>query len=178
MIQAWVLMVLSAKSVMAWQPFPIQFAQSVSGRTVSVCLDGRQVKTTFAGKLVLKDGKFARFSVCADVRAPVVRGQVYPVRPMFSKSAGVTVALAGNIVAKYFRHAQTADQCAGLQLAVWEAIEDGGPVANFAAGRFQARANEYALRFAQEYYQAIEENGDALFLQAGNGNGQSQITAV
>jgi hypothetical protein len=95
---------------------------------------------------------------------------------MRTSDIGGNVAKAGNIVAKFFKAAQNADQCAGLQLAVWEAVEDGGARPDFGGGRFQVRANANVLAYAQQYYRGIEEKGDALYLQAGQGNGQSQIT--
>lgn len=156
------------------QPIPVQFARSLVGRSVTVCLDGVRVKTTFAGKLGFRDARGVWQSVCADVRAPLSAGTHFAVRPMSTSQAGGNVVLAGNIAARHLREATTADQCAGLQLAVWEAIEDGGASADFGSGRFQARATLAALALAQRYYQASGEPGDAIYLQAGGGPGQGE----
>lgn len=164
--------------------FAVQFTQSLTGRTVRVMLDGRTVKTTSAGKLFFRDARGAGVSVCADVRAPIARGMTFGVVPYRSSTVGGGIAKAGNIVAKWFRSAQSADACAGLQLAVWEAIEDGGARPDFAGGWFRAEAGPVAIAHALQYYAAIEEPGDALFLQAGqggpggSGGGQSQITTT
>jgi hypothetical protein len=102
------------------------------------------------------------------------------VRPLSSAKVGGNVAKAGNIVAKFFGAARSADQCAGLQLAVWEAIEDGAARPDFGSGRFRSAGSAAVLGFAQEYYKGLGEPGDALYLQTagGGGNdGQSQIAS-
>ena len=98
---------------------------------------------------------------------------------MSSLKAGGRIALAGSIVAKYFDAARTPDQCAGLQLAVWEAVEDGGPHANFGAGRFRVRATMDALDYAEDFYDAIRDaQQEAAFLQGGSDGGQSQLSST
>ena len=90
-----------------------------------------------------------------------------------TSSQNASVVKAGNIVAANFKDAQSADQCAGLQLAVWEAIEDGGDQPDFLGGHFQAGANPSVMAYAQQYYQAAGQKGNALFLRAFGG--QTQI---
>jgi hypothetical protein len=153
------------------QPFKVQFVRGAVGQAVQVSIDGGHVKTTFAGKLGFRDGTRSWTSVCAAVRSPISNGQYFAVRALPSSKVGGTVALAGNIVAKHFDSATTADQCAGLQLAVWEAIEDGGDHADFSRGHFQARATRNAMAYAVKYYEAIAEKGEAAFLQTGQGGG-------
>ena len=164
-------------AAVVWRPFPVQFARGVTGQTVVVRIDGRLTKTTFAGKLGFRDQSSSWQTVCAAVRSPISNGQFFAVKPRKSGQVGGNVKKAGNIVAQWFNAARTADQCAGLQLAVWEAIEDGGSHADFARGRFQADASAAALSFAEAYYEAIEQDGEALFLQSDN-QGQDQITTV
>lgn len=107
-------------------------------------------------------------------------GQVFWVQPGRTSRIGGNVAKAGNIVAKYLKAAKTNDECAALQLAVWEALEDGGVQPDFANGRFAVRASDAVLDLAVEAYQAIGEPGDSLWLQAGggSGDGQNQITTT
>jgi hypothetical protein len=180
MLQIWLALAMFFHQNAPAQPVAVQFARSMTGRNVQVCIDGWEVKTTFAGKLGFRDKTSSWQSVCGAVRSPVAQGQTYAVLPQKSSKVGGNIALAGRIVAKYFKLAQSPDQCAALQLAVWEAVEDGGPHANFGGGRFMAKASGAVLGLAQEMYQAIEEQGDALYLQAGgqgSGGGQSQFTA-
>ncbi len=97
------------------------------------------------------------------------------IRPADSSKIGGHIALAGNIVARYFREAQTPDQCAGLQIAVWKAIEDGTEQPDFGSGHFQVMASSNVLAYAQKYYQATQAPAASLFFAAG-GAGQSQLT--
>jgi hypothetical protein len=170
----------AATMASAPQPIRVQFAKGVTGQNVTISIDGKTPRTTFAGKLGFRSQTSSWQSVCADVRSPIRGGQFFSLRPMSSLKAGGRIALAGNIVAKYFNAAQTPDECAGLQLAVWEAVEDGGIHANFGAGRFRARATTAALDFAQDFYEAIQDaQQEAAFLQsAGGGGGQSQLSST
>lgn len=165
--------------IITGQPFVMQYTKPVSGDMVTVCLDGRKVETLFAGKLMIRDRYESRYSVCGNVRGPVHNGQFFRVRSYSTAKLGGGYAIAGNIVAKFFKAAQTPLQCAGLQLAVWEAIEDGGKHADFGSGRFMAKDNDPALEYAEAYYeQGIGEQGDALFLGTEDDEGQSQITVT
>ena len=180
----------AASAIGSQQPMPIQFVQSVTGTTVTVCIDGQKVEETFAGKLGFRDASSSWTSVCADVRSPVRAGQIYGVHLLHTSKVGGNVAKAGNIVAKFFRAAQTDAQCAGLQLAVWKALEDGADQPDFSTGHLQARASIPILAYANYYYQAINTPGDALYLMAagagqaadgggqasGGGQGQGQMT--
>lgn len=162
-----------------WQPFPVQFAASVTGETVTVCIDQRKLETTFAGKLGFLDRNGVRnLSVCANVRGPISVGQTFRVKPFLTNKVGGAYALAGNIVAAHFLRARSRAQCAGLQIAVWEAIEDGMAIPNFGGGHFMVRASAEALQWAAEYYRAVGEDGTALLLATGNDGGQSQMTGI
>lgn len=178
MVQMCVAAAMAIHFTIAKQSVPVQFGKSYLGRNVTVLLDGRQLKSTFAGKLAFRDDKGSWLSVCADVRRPIIQRQTTRVMPRESSRVGGHVTLAGNIVARYFKSAQTADQCAGLQLAVWEALEDGGVVANFGSGKFQASANAASLNWAAQYYQAIETPGNALYLDTTPTGPQPQLVAL
>lgn len=159
------------------QPFNVQYNQAVAGRNVQLRVNGGRVHTGFAGKLTFRDNQHTWTSYCADVKAPIVSGQVYPVVKRSSHKYGGNVAKAGNIVAKFFNKAQTADQCAGLQIAIWEAIEDGGDNPNFLAGKFQAQGSPEVMAYAEAFYDAIDEEGDAIFLEHDwPKGGQDQLT--
>lgn len=156
------------------QPFPIQFAQEGRGQMVAICLDGLTAKRSFAGKLVMRDRNSTWQSVCAGVRRPVAVGQTFPVRPWNTWMVGGHARLAGNIVAAHFRQAQSAEECAALQLAVWEAMEDGGKRPDFENGAFAARGGGNVVALATAYYQSADKPGIAMFMQTGNA-GQPQI---
>jgi hypothetical protein len=165
-----------AHAVTSPQPTLVRFQETTVGRMVKICLDGETVETTFAGKMHFQDQDTSWDSVCADVRSPVSAGQFFYVVPQKSAKFGGNVAKAGNIVAKYFKAAQTPDQCAGLQIAVWKTLEDGADYPSFLSGRFQVRAGAAAMFFAAQYYQGADDDGNALYLQTlggGQDGGQS-----
>jgi hypothetical protein len=187
-------LILFAHAMTAPQPALIRFQQTDIGRMVTICLDGQKVETTFAGKMHFQDENSGWDSVCADVRSPVTAGQFFQVHPLSSAKYGGYVAKAGNIVAKYFNSAHTPDQCAGLQIAVWKTLEDGPDYPSFLSGKFQVHAGAAAMMFAAQYYQAADEDGNALYLQTlgggqdgaqgggggqsgGGGGGQSQLSS-
>ena len=153
------------------QALPVQFGKGVTGRMVTIRLDGWKVETTFAGKLGFRDANHSWQSVCADVRSPVSPGQYFTVNLLNTQSVGGNIAKAGNIVANCFSAAQTPDQCAGLQLAVWKALEDGEDQADFNSGHLQAAANSIIMMYAKRYYAAVSQPGVALYLQVAGGQG-------
>lgn len=102
-------------------------------------------------------------------------------RSVFGFAAGGISALtadyqAGGGVAVGFDTIKSADQAAGMQLAIWEAIEDSGPQANFQSGRFQVIASQAVISYAQQYYAAGRGKKEAVFLVPIDGRSQAQIT--
>jgi hypothetical protein len=160
------------------RPVEVQFVQGTTGRTVTIMIDGRQTRTTFAGKLGFRERNRSWQSVCGNVRAPMTNGSFFRLKPLSSKQVGGRIALAGNIVAKYFASARTADQCAGLQLAVWEAVEDGGDHADFSTGQFRAAAPAAAMDYAQDFYEAITDAKEAAYLESQDSGGQDQFSTT
>ncbi len=138
----------------------IKFSKCLSGKMIGVLVDGR-VEKSFAGKMGFQDANHSWQSVCADIHSPVSEGQFFKVRPVNSEIAGGNYAKAGRIVAKYFNEAKTPAQCAGLQIAVWEAIEVGGEKPDFIEGKFQVRADDETMYYATLYYAAIQSPGDS-----------------
>lgn len=172
---AFAALALAATVALANDTMVVRFARALHGRNVTVCLDGTHVKTAFAGKLGFQSETSSWATVCAAVRKPITNGQFANIKPRYTDEIGGNMAKAGNIVAKYFNEAKSDDECAALQIAVWEAIEDGGSKANFQGGKFQVLADPGVLALAQGMYGAADQGGSAALLQAGNGT-QDQIT--
>lgn len=168
----------AAAMASAPQPIQVQFVRGVTGQNVTISIDGKGTKTTFAGKLGFRDVNRTWQSVCADVRSPIAGGDTYLVRPMSTTKMGGRIQMAGNIVAKFFNFARTPDQCAALQIAVWEAIEDGGDHADFRNGRLRVRTTQQVLDLAHDFYEAVREANEAAFLQSEQGGGQGQISTT
>jgi hypothetical protein len=176
MTAGWILLLaLRGVNTLPQDPFPVRFLGTDFGRSVTVRLDGRFVESTWAGRLTFADQNRRWWSYCANPRAPITPGMDFPMLARSSWSLGGNRRLAGNIIAHCFGKANSADACAALQLAVWEAIEDGGPTANFSAGRFAVQASGNLQQMAAQFYDSGEIDGNAIFLQAGGG-GQDQLT--
>ena len=158
------------------QPFKIQFVRSITGMNVEVLLDGQHLKTSSAGRLYIRSATNSAGSYCGDIRSPMRSGQYFSVVQRNSKDVGGNIAKAGNIVAAGFHKARTNAECAALQLAIWEAVEDGGKLPDFSSGHFAARAPSNVLALAAEFYEAVSTPGKAILLQTG-GDGQDQFTA-
>ena len=161
-------------------PFNVQFVGEGLGEKVEISIDGGPIESVFAGKLTFKDGVRSEQTMCADVRSPISTGQIFMVQPGPS-SGFARVAQAGRIVGMFFAKATTPDQCAGLQLAVWKAIEDGSSFPDFGSGHLQARASRAVMSYAAYFYQAgsAQSGGQgagggqtgSTFFQAGGGQG-------
>ena len=179
MVQFWLSLVLVANMVMAWRPFDAQFVRSAVGENVSICLDGQNVHSTFAGKLGFRDNSGTWLSVCADVRSPIMQGQISTMHPANSAKVGGRVAAAGDIVAHFFRQAQSPDECAALQLAVWKVLEDGPGESDFGSGHFQAMASSPVISLAQQFIvvAALDKSPEPAAYLATTG-GQSQLTST
>jgi len=157
-------LVLMASTLGLSDGFVVQFAQGVQGKSVTVLLDGR-IEHTFAGKMGFRSATGSWLSVCANIRKPIVEGQYYSARIRDTAAVGGNVALAGNIVAKFFNRAHTPAQSAALQIAVWEALEYGDSAMGPNSGSFQVRADPEVLALAEEYYEGRKGPGHANFME-------------
>jgi len=169
----------------------VTYGRSGQGEPVEVVVDGNP-EATYAGKLTFEDDKHSWESVCADVRSPIAPGESYPVKQQSSIKHGGNIAQAGKIVARYFKQAKTPEQCAGLQIAVWAAIENGGSKLNVASDRFSVVADPVSLSYAKKYYSAVnmkaptcdargpvapeKRKDNANYAQTGQDGGQSQLS--
>src|SRR6185312_8113081 len=115
----WLPLAIAFATVSTPKPFPVRFAHGLTGREVTVCIDGALVETTFAGKMGFRDSAGTWESVCAGVRNPVAEGQMFLVRPLATAKIGGNIAKAGSIIGTFFKAARTPSECAGLQIAVW-----------------------------------------------------------
>jgi hypothetical protein len=86
-----------------------------------------------------------------------------------ASSTGGNYAKAGRIVARYFYDAQTPEQCAGLQIAVWEAIEVGSDKPEFDQGKFRVSADDETMYYANMYYGAVQQPTGSPDAQQGGG---------
>jgi hypothetical protein len=93
------------------------------------------------------------------------------------------MSLAAKILATGFSSATTADQQAGLQLAIWDAIYDNGSSFSSGTGNFSvvSGVSNTVLNYASSYFTAGKNSNPTtaveLFSSQGAG-GQSQLHVV
>ncbi|MCE9559867.1 MAG: PEP-CTERM sorting domain-containing protein [Armatimonadetes bacterium] len=161
----------------------ITFNSVGNGQSVGITYNS-VTSTTFAGKLNFTNNATSSTfsSVCCDIDHHISGGQTYACSQLSSAAFGGGIQLAGNIVAAVFGSAATNEQCAGLQLAVWEATYDGtsnGGVADFSNGIFGASITGSLLAQATTYYSSVSVAGDAIYFRPSPlDGGQAQLTVV
>ncbi|MBL8059458.1 MAG: PEP-CTERM sorting domain-containing protein [Chthonomonas sp.] len=149
--------------------------------TVSIRVNGSNAVSVKAGRLVFTDGSRTFATYCADA----LRFLNYSWNNYSSSTVDTTgldgLAKAGRIVGAHFNDANTANQQAGLQLAVWSALYDNGAAFNANGTNFKVTgANSQSLSLAEMYYQSASQQLPPTTLvrhYAGQGNhAQNQLT--
>ena len=160
--------------------YDVKFLGTGAGKSVAITINGSN-KTVFAGKLNFKKNPAGPTfqTVCADLGVSISGGAVYGVTSSFSNVGTASVKKAGNIVGASFNSANSNDDAAALQVAVWEALYDGASAPSFSSGNFKATLSTTVKNKANAYYAKISQAGNALYLKSTPSHaGQSQLTAV
>ena len=130
------------------------------------------------GALSFTDGVTTFSTYCADLTS-FVDGSAHGYSASSTSPTGTTgIDLAGRIVAVNAGNALTADQSAGLQLAVWSAIYNGGTSFNANGAHFGVTGVSNAvIADATSYYLAANGTvGSASYYNIASGQGgQSQL---
>lgn len=153
---------------------------SINSGTIMV---NSTTETVGMGALTFSTGSGSIVTYCADALSflnsnsnPYTQGPV-------NMTNGTGLALAAKIMSSSFNSATTADQQAGLQLAIWDALYDNGSSFNASAGNLKvvSGVNAASLGFASSYYTAgvnsSATSGVELFKATGGG-GQDQLHVV
>ncbi len=150
--------------------------------TASISVNGSSFNTVMAGQLNFTDGTNSIDTYCADAASLLSGSGFFSYVPSTVDLSGASnLSLAGRIAANSFATATTADQQAGLQLAIWSAIYDGGPNFDANGANFKVTGvNANALNFANTYFTLNTDPGDQVVTYFGsNANGaQSQLTVA
>ncbi|MCZ7579523.1 MAG: PEP-CTERM sorting domain-containing protein [Fimbriimonadaceae bacterium] len=135
----------------------------------------------FAGKLKFTDSSYGYGSIktfCVDLVNTIPGNPWDTLPPQFSTTLASPLKEAGNMVAAYFGAADTNAKAQSMQAAIWEALYDGGAVADFSSGNFQA-SNVADLAFANLVYSARGTDNDAIYWVPDPLNaGQAQMSPV
>lgn len=187
------LIVLSALiGVVAMASADINYSGTYAGKTVDI--SGTHYNgSVFAGKLNFSNpgntlglGELFQ-TVCVDLDH-TLNGNSFPVDLIDSNVQGGGIKLAGNIVKAFFAAAGSSNNnCAALQLAVWEAVYDGaddiannGAAPDWSHGEFKTSASATIKAQAATYFAAITTPGGAYYLKPNpqTTHGQGQMTLV
>ncbi len=130
----------------------------------------------FAGKLEFTINGNSVETICGDLFHHVGGGDTWNATPQLTSTMSPNFPAAGHIVGTYFSSAVSNADCAGLQLAVWDMLIDGGD--GLANGAFTATASTDAMNAAALDLTAI--SGDAIYWDHADTNptGQGQLGAV
>ena len=135
------------------------------------------------GAFVFSTGSGNITTYCADALAALNSNSNPYTAGAVNMSNGSGLATASKILLSGFGSATTADQQAGLQLAIWDALYDNGSSFNASAGNMKvvSGVNAASLGFAASYYTAgvnsSATTGVELFKATGAG-GQDQLHVV
>lgn len=156
-----------------------------SAETGSLYNNGSLVVHAAIGKINFTDTNNSNSitTVCADIFSELnTNGHGYS-ESVTDPNGSTPVDMAGRIVGTYFTSATTADEQAGLQLAVWDALYNSGSSFSLTGNKTNTGfsvtgVSAGALSWGATYYAAVNSNaGSAFYLQTSAGGGQSQMSA-
>lgn len=149
--------------------------------SASISVNGSSFYGVMAGRLNFTDGTNNFDTYCANALTFLNGGFNTYTPSSVDLSGASNLSLAGRILANSFDTATTADEQAGLQLALWSAIYDGGASFDANGTNFKVSGvNANALNFASSYYLLNTDPGTHFVTHyTSNANGaQNQLTAA
>ncbi len=140
----------------------LTFVNTGAGQVVNITYNSSS-RDVFAGKLNFMKGSSSLQLVCGDLDHFISGGQSWNCSEVIASAVSVAMGKAGSIVGQGFAGAISNDDCAGLQLAVWETVYDygtNGLTPDFSNGNFKTNAGGSVLAAANSYYSLLA-NPDA-----------------
>jgi hypothetical protein len=174
--------ILAVASVANAQSLKFTGTQLGSVDSGTIMVNGT-TETVGMGALTFSTGSGSIVTYCADALSPLNNNSNPYTVGIVNMTNGTGLALAAKILASGFNSATTADQQAGLQLAMWDALYDNGSSFNSTTGNMKvvSGVNAATLSFAASYYSAgVSSNPTTaveLFSSTGSG-GQNQLHVV
>lgn len=126
-----------------------------SPATGSIKINGGSATTVSLGKLSFTSGSTILKTFCADATSTLDSSSHSYTETVLNLSATTGLAKAGRILATSYGSTSSVDQQAGMQLAVWSALYDGGASFNANGTNFKVTGvSSAALSFASSFYTA------------------------
>ncbi len=152
-----------------------------NAESVKISINGGSFNSVLVGELTFSSSGGSLSTYCVDALSPLgSSAKSYTVSELV-QTPTTGLGKAATILANFQSSATTAAQQAGLQLAIWEALYDGGSTFDANSAGFKVTgASSEALSFASTYYNSFDKptNLDVTFYCTNQAGGQSQITAV
>ncbi len=145
--------VLCISAVAQADPLKFTGTNLSNTRSGSITVNGEGPRNVMIGKLNFTTGTSTIETYCADaLRTLNTSFHDYTSLTVDTQASG-NLALAGRIIAKSYDGANTADQQAGLQLAIWSALYDGGTSFTANGSNFEVDGvSGGVLSYASTYY--------------------------
>lgn len=149
-------------------------------QTASISVNGSSFTSVYAGQLTFSSSSGSLSTYCADALSFLNSSAHTYTQSSLTLTPDTNLGKAGTILANSQASALTAAQQAGLQLAIWEALYDGGTSFD-ATGKFAVNgASAEALGYASQYYASycVTPSNCVTSFSTSQSGGQSQMTAV
>jgi len=135
------------------------------------------------GALLFTNGSATLKTYCADATSFLDHSFHGYSSVTLSQNGSSNQSKAARIIAKYFDVADTKDKQAGLQLAIWSALYNGGTAFSAVGPTFKvSNINNSSLNYAAQYFGAANQgaslNKVVTFYQTSAQGGQSQMTVT
>lgn len=155
--------------------------QLSSAKVVTIQVNDGPAKNVYAGKLKFEKGSSSILTYCVEAVRPLDRTSHTYTSSTLNTQAANGLAYAGRIAAGGFDSAVSAEQQAGLQLAIWSALYDAGTSFTANGANFKvSNANSEVLHWANTYYEGKSKPVNPLLqvrLYQSSANGtQSQVS--
>jgi len=149
--------------------------------TASISVNGSSFSSVYAGQINFTSSSGSLSTYCADALSRLNGASNSYAVSQLDLSQNTNLGKAGTILANNQAGATSAAQQAGLQLAVWEAIYDGGATFDASNAGFKAKnVSSEILGFASQYYATYSTTptNSVTYFGTNQAGGQSQMTAV
>ena len=149
--------------------------------TASISVNGSSFTSVYAGQLKFTSSSGSLSTYCADALSFLNSSSHSYTTSSLTLTPDTNLGKAATILSNNQAGALTAAQQAGLQLAIWEALYDGGTTFDASGAKFQAKGvSSEVLGFASSYYGSYCDpaSNPVTHFGTNQSGGQSQMTAV
>ena len=149
------LALLASSSISSAVNLQFQGTDLSNPATGSIKINGGASSNVSIGKLTFLNGSTVVKTFCADATSPLDSASHSYTESVLTLSANTNLAKAGRILAQGYASTTDADHQAGMQLAIWSALYDGGSTFNANGTNFKVSGvSANALSLASSYYTA------------------------